>query len=63
MFVDLPVASVVLVLALAFLFYMHKMYQRHLDDRQKELNRLAAENREYREFLLPLIRAAMEKLP
>ncbi|WP_424947240.1 hypothetical protein [Candidatus Spongiihabitans sp.] len=62
LFVDLPVASVVLVLALAFLFYMHKMYQRQLDDRQKEIDRLAEENREYREMFLSFVRAA-EKIP
>ncbi len=61
LFIDLPVASVVLILALAFLFYMHKMYQRQLDDRQKELDRLAEDNREYQKMFVPFINAAAER--
>ncbi len=63
LFVDLPIASVVLLLALAFLFYMHKMYQRQLDDRQKELDRLAEENREYREMFFSFVRTAGKTTP
>ena len=62
LFIDLPVASVVLLLSLAFLFYMHKMYQRQLKDRQQELNRLAEENRQYREMFTPFVHAGLKKL-
>ena len=61
LFSELPITSAVLFLTLSFLFYMNKMYQRQLDDRQKEINRLAEENRYYREMFAPFVHAAAEK--
>ena len=35
--------------------WIFKMYQDRLDDRQNEINRMAEENREYREYFMKLI--------
>jgi len=51
---------VILILAILFLViygarWMSKTHQRQLDDRQREIDRLAENNREYRERLLQFV--------
>lgn len=51
---------VILILAILFLViygvrWMSKTHQRQLDDRQREIDRLAADNREYRERFLQFV--------
>lgn len=51
---------VILILAILFLViygvrWMSKTHRRQLDDRQREINRLAADNREYSERFLQFV--------
>ena len=52
---DPAFSSGVWIVSLIFMAYMHKMYNRQLDDRQKELDRLAADNRQYRDNFAKLM--------
>ncbi len=49
---------VVFVLGLLFFLYRRfdKLYDRALDEKQKEIDRLTAENKSYREMFLSLLR-------
>ena len=43
------IEGVLLILLLLGGFWIYKSHQRQLDDRQREIDRLAADNREYRD--------------
>ena len=59
-FSDPALSSGVWVASLIFIVYMHKMYQRQLNDRQKEIDRLAEQNSEYRKFFSQLIKTSLK---
>ena len=50
----IPVAILIIV-NLLFMFYIRNLYSTNMKDKQKQIDRLAEENKEYREKFLNLL--------
>lgn len=53
-------AVLFLVTLIALYYWVERLHQGRLDDRQREIDRLAEDNREYRELFLRLWRDSMK---
>ncbi len=60
LFADPNFSPSIWFMLLFFMYVMYKMYQRQLDDLQKEIDRLAKDNHEYRRIFVEFVRSKLD---